>query len=1183
MPSLPDLPSFEGMCEEDGVDLWALMCAGHGTGIVAGGLVTPGVGMSVNVSAAVVKIQGARYLFAGVSNLAVNAANTGDRRDTVILRLASGVVTAVVVAGTPSTYTGGNWTVGLDPAVWQAPQKAHVNWQSANDSAGFVNVDTDCPLEEVYVASSNGSNTTSISSTTPTGTPAGNLVEKRSVISNFQPILQSLAEGQDATGHSGNLGAASVLNSLPIVGQVGAASIGVAVSGLTTITLAPGPNQFPSTNGPVFGGGVGGITVPTTTGTAIFFTGGNAGNVLTGLTLFGGTGNIVAGNVTTFQSFAMPAIDVVAGDWIAMGVGGKFGSTDWSSVLCQMENLEAGLTAPGQGFIMPYGGTGNPFYGNFGWSGNDYVQSSANTGASSPSGGPYTLTYTTTLPSGVVTGMTCQGPGITGTATVSVSGLVVTLTGTIATGGLIVGGTYTYGYQATTGSPTPSATTSATIPSGISLSDTSQTFRRAIVYWLVQPNGQKIAIATTGTVKTLAAIDTHVQTASVTLGTTNQVTVASGGFPGSAVGDTVTVYSGTGTIPANTTILSISGNTMTLSAVTTAGTATIAYQGYRSWDSGDLGGITGTGVTVTASAHSVGTGAANLTIVGLTYMNGSMTGGGSIMNVLAQSGSSSSQWAPSGSTGLYNWVQMLTNNGSPPRRVILCFGAVDAFTSQGGTPTTLAANLTACVQAIQAISGLIEIVLVAEYAVGGAVIGDTTVAAAVWGGSWVPAIRQVAAANGCTFVDMWARYGNCTSHRQVTDLVTTAGSPTVTSATASFTAEDNGNFISCPGLLPFGTTLTYVNSTTATASTNAAFSATAVQATIGGDPYGMTIDNGLHFGVPSGVATSATSNSASNRNGQRAHAELFWKKLGYSQAQGAGGASSPTFQNLTLAGNETVAGTLGVTGLALFGPFGLPITAISVPGATPTINASISSHIALTGIATAITNMSTNLTTPASTFNGQLLILDMNDNGTSYPITWGSSFAAGTGIGQALPTCTAGVAGVSSALFIWTGAVFRCIFSWATPKGTLLAEADNTGSHTYSIASSTMAAIDTTNMTTGSFVATSTQVVVELTASNVFNGAGTGNQVWCLVTHSTLTQVGYHVFAHSATTVAINDIGAPVTQKILVTGLTPGTAYNFDWAWGATAGTANINTGGATSGVAATTDYGSAHMRVYAA
>ena len=155
--------------------------------------------------------------------------------------------------------------------------------------------------------------------------------------------------------------------------------------------------------------------------------------------------------------------------------------------------------------------------------------------------------------------------------------------------------------------------------------------------------------------------------------------------------------------------------------------------------------------------------------------------------------------------------------------------------------------------------------------------------------------------------------------------------------------------------------------------------------------------------------------------------------------------------------------------------------------------------------------------------------------------------------------------------------------------GTLLAATYYNGSQTYTRAATAFAVIDATNLTVGPFTAIGTQCLVELYANYCFNAGttDTGNQVWCLFTHGGgQISGGYHVFAKGAgATLATNATPTPTTARILVTGLVAGTSYQWDWAWDVTAAstTATINTGSATSGTGATTDYGPAMMRVFAA
>ena len=76
-------------------------------------------------------------------------------------------------------------------------------------------------------------------------------------------------------------------------------------------------------------------------------------------------------------------------------------------------------------------------------------------------------------------------------------------------------------------------------------------------------------------------------------------------------------------------------------------------------------------------------------------------------------------------------------------------------------------------------------------------------------------------------------------------------------------------------------------------------------------------------------------------------------------------------------------------------------TTTNAPGATPTVDADTYDYYSFTGLNTAITSMTTNLTgTPT---RGKTLWISFTDDGTSRAITWGSSFESST---VALPTST---------------------------------------------------------------------------------------------------------------------------------------------------------------------------------
>jgi hypothetical protein len=91
--------------------------------------------------------------------------------------------------------------------------------------------------------------------------------------------------------------------------------------------------------------------------------------------------------------------------------------------------------------------------------------------------------------------------------------------------------------------------------------------------------------------------------------------------------------------------------------------------------------------------------------------------------------------------------------------------------------------------------------------------------------------------------------------------------------------------------------------------------------------------------------------------------------------------------------------------------------------ATPAINTDNTDYAEITGLAQAITSMTTNLSgTPVK---GDTLWISLTDNGTARAITWGSSFEAST---VALPTTTV----ISTRLdiaFTWNVATtkWRCI------------------------------------------------------------------------------------------------------------------------------------------------------------
>lgn len=137
------------------------------------------------------------------------------------------------------------------------------------------------------------------------------------------------------------------------------------------------------------------------------------------------------------------------------------------------------------------------------------------------------------------------------------------------------------------------------------------------------------------------------------------------------------------------------------------------------------------------------------------------------------------------------------------------------------------------------------------------------------------------------------------------------------------------------------------------------------------------------------------------------------------------GAASDTTISRSAAGQIAVEGvdviTLSNTKTVTNKRITRRLATTNAPGATPTTNTDNVDVMSFTGLNTAITSMTTNLSgTPNE---GDLLEFKFLDNGTARGITWGASFASST---VTLPTTTV----ISTTLhvgFEWSGSVWRCI------------------------------------------------------------------------------------------------------------------------------------------------------------
>lgn len=98
------------------------------------------------------------------------------------------------------------------------------------------------------------------------------------------------------------------------------------------------------------------------------------------------------------------------------------------------------------------------------------------------------------------------------------------------------------------------------------------------------------------------------------------------------------------------------------------------------------------------------------------------------------------------------------------------------------------------------------------------------------------------------------------------------------------------------------------------------------------------------------------------------------------------------------------------------------VVTVNAPGATPTTTVANVDIANFTGLATAITSMTTNLANTGAV-DGQKLMFRFTDDGTARAITWGASFGATT---MALPTTTV----ISTMLrvgFEYNGSIWQCV------------------------------------------------------------------------------------------------------------------------------------------------------------
>lgn len=165
--------------------------------------------------------------------------------------------------------------------------------------------------------------------------------------------------------------------------------------------------------------------------------------------------------------------------------------------------------------------------------------------------------------------------------------------------------------------------------------------------------------------------------------------------------------------------------------------------------------------------------------------------------------------------------------------------------------------------------------------------------------------------------------------------------------------------------------------------------------------------SGLGTGVATFLATPSSANLAAAVTGETGSGALvFGTSPDFTTGATIGSVAIPTISSTNTLTNKRITRRL---------------TTVNAPGATPSTNTDNMDIANFTGLGTAITSMTTNLSgTPT---DGQLIEFRFTDDGTARGITWGASFGSTT---VTLPTTTV-ISTMLRVLCEWNGSIWQCI------------------------------------------------------------------------------------------------------------------------------------------------------------
>ena len=355
---------------------------------------------------------------------------------------------------------------------------------------------------------------------------------------------QLSSPNQDVTAKGGTAQASSMS-----LGVGGSTTTAVASNGVSLTTLAGGTAlnvastaAFQSPSGPNYVNTSGTLQINTSGGMATLSYTGTTSTTFTGIAIVSGTGSWTCSTGGFVFAPRKTIVDVYMGHSIIRGDASTMGANDWPTLIGNIENNLAGTVPNTVGLVLPVLSEG--IFGNLQWNTNSGSGiTNVTTGSPTVAQGLKVTNYTTGLNSVLTTNV--AGAFINGQTVVVTGGAAAgtwTATSVSGTSVTINNGSSLGAGGATSGQIAGAMGTSIKLTSAATTPGDNRSFRRVVLYFLIQTNGDKVTFATTGVVKSSVAIDTRTGT-NGTIGSWDSGDL---GYGGAGTGFTATWSSGGG-------------------------------------------------------------------------------------------------------------------------------------------------------------------------------------------------------------------------------------------------------------------------------------------------------------------------------------------------------------------------------------------------------------------------------------------------------------------------------------------------------------------------------------------------------------------------------------------------------------------------------------------------------------